>query len=256
MSSASDRHQELRRRFSREPQPEPRPARRSDLPRLSSNIAPPLSTNPSTSSRPSSVADLRLQESLESASAFTTSRVRQQRRRQRRNERIDASHPSLEGRHTSALTIEELDRDLEDANTHLRALLEYTHPAGPFVPPLAPPIMESPSHLQDHAEDSRRVKRRKLDSDRLMPSFNGFKYGHYGQVEAGKLTMEIVSCDGGLYLNESSYAFDNILKDDSTVYCTKGNRCNLVLRHQGATVFSLSELIIKAPGPRSIYSSP
>ena len=66
--------------------------------------------------------------------------------------------------------------------------------------------------------------------------------------------MELVSCDGGLYSNESCYAAENILKNDNSVYCTKGNRCNVVLRHQGATVFSLKELIIKAPG--SNYSSP
>jgi hypothetical protein len=44
------------------------------------------------------------------------------------------------------------------------------------------------------------------------------------------------------------------LKNDATVYCTKSNRCNLVLRHQGATVFSLKELIIKAP--HSGYTAP
>jgi hypothetical protein len=100
------------------------------------------------------------------------------------------------------------------------------------------------------------VKRRKLDPDRRPNSFRSFRYGYYGQVKPGPLKMEIVSCDGGLYHNESNYAFENILKDDKTVYCTKGNRCNLVLRHQGATVFNTSELVIKAPGPRSIYSSP
>lgn len=118
--------------------------------------------------------------------------------------------------------------------------------------------MSSSTHSQDQAEDSRRVKRRKLDSsDRLASSFKGFRYGHYGQVEPGPLTMEIVSCDGGMYTEgsgPSSYAAENILKNDNSVYCTKGSRCNIVLKHQGATVFSLKELIIKAPG--SNYSSP
>lgn len=59
--------------------------------------------------------------------------------------------------------------------------------------------------------------------------------------------MEIVSCDGGMFSNQSSYAAENILKDDNSVYCTKGNRCNIILQHQGATVFTLKELIIKAP---------
>lgn len=67
--------------------------------------------------------------------------------------------------------------------------------------------------------------------------------------------MEIVSCDGGNYTEGmTSYAAENILKDDNSVYCTKGSRCNIVLQHQGATVFSLKELVIKAPGIN--YSSP
>lgn len=107
---------------------------------------------------------------------------------------------------------------------------------------------------QDHVEETRRIKRRKLDSDRITSSFKGFRYGRYGQVEPGQLELEIVSCDGGLYSDEPSYAAENILKNDATVYCTKGNRCNVVLRHQGATVFSLKELVIKAPG--SDFSSP
>jgi len=98
-------------------------------------------------------------------------------------------------------------------------------------------------------EDSRRHKRRKLDTDRLDTGFSGFKYGKYGQVEPGKLKMEIVSCDGGIFdePHGGNYAAENVLRNDATVYCTKSNRCNLVLRHQGATVFSLKELIIKAP---------
>ena len=38
------------------------------------------------------------------------------------------------------------------------------------------------------------------------------------------------------------------------MYCTKGSRCNIILRHQGATVFTLKELVIKAP--RHNYTSP
>lgn len=98
------------------------------------------------------------------------------------------------------------------------------------------------------AEENRRVKRRKLDSDRILSAFPAPRYGRYGQVEPGQLTMEIVSCDGGLFLDEKSHPPENILKNDASVYCTKGNRCNIILKHQGGTVFSLTELIIKAPG--------
>lgn len=139
---------------------------------------------------------------------------------------------------------EELDRSLDEANSHLRALLDLTTQT--LSPSLRP---------HDFPDDNRRTKRRKLDSERLATSFKSFRYGRYGQVEPGQLHMEIVSCDGGMFSNESSYAAENILKDDSSVYCTKGNRCNIVLRHQGATVFTLQELVIKAPGSMN-YSHP
>jgi hypothetical protein len=144
--------------------------------------------------------------------------------------------------------LEDIDRHLEEANSHLRAVLDRQHPP-PMPPSFSPPLR--PTDLQD---SNRRHKRRKLDSDRLAP-FRSFRYGKYGQVEQGDLKMEIVSCDGGMFSNESSYAAENILKDDTSVYCTKGNRCNIVLRHQGGTVFTLRELVIKAPGSMN-YSHP
>ncbi|KAK3379814.1 hypothetical protein B0T24DRAFT_613079 [Lasiosphaeria ovina] len=178
--------------------------------------------------------------------------------------RFRASDRFLE-RHRSRLhsrstnpSFEDMDRNLENANSHLRALLDFTN--NPIItPPLAHPSDSSPSHGHDQAEESHRVKRRKLDSNKITSTFKGFHYGRYGQLEPGKLTMEIVSCDGGLYEgklldDQESCVPENILKDDNSVYCTKGNRCNIVLRHQGATVFSLKELIIKAPGER--FSSP
>lgn len=114
-----------------------------------------------------------------------------------------------------------------------------------------PSALTQPS---DMAEENRRVKRRKLDSDRIVSSFPGFRYGRFGQVEPGQLTMEIVSCDGGLFPDEKTRPPENILKNDGSVYCTKGNRCNIILKHQGGTVFSLKELVIKAPG--SNYTCP
>ncbi|KAI1268557.1 hypothetical protein F5Y18DRAFT_375867 [Xylariaceae sp. FL1019] len=93
-------------------------------------------------------------------------------------------------------------------------------------------------------EGSRR-KRRKIDSDRLCPNFQGFSYGKFGQVQPGQLRMELVTYDGGIF--NTTYAAENILKNDSSVYCTEDSRCNILLRHQGATVFTLKELIIKAP---------
>ncbi|KOS19063.1 hypothetical protein ESCO_001347 [Escovopsis weberi] len=159
-----------------------------------------------------------------------------------------------------AANLDDLDRSLDEANTHLRALLDLTTHAhlSPLMPPMsstppAPPPPPVRSH--DFPDDHRRSKRRKLDLDRPGPGLPVFRYGRYGQVEAGQLRMEIVSCDGGIFLNEALYAAENILRNDCSVYCTKGNRCNVVLRHQGGTVFTLQELIIKAPA-RTSYSHP
>ncbi|KAK4650460.1 hypothetical protein QC762_707620 [Podospora pseudocomata] len=139
-----------------------------------------------------------------------------------------------------------------DANSHLRALLDLPN-IGTLISPLAPTSMTPTLYSQD-TEDTRRTKRRKLDNDKVGPKFKGFHYGYYGQLEPGRLTMEIVSCDGGLYQESLQYPPENILKNDDSVYCTKGNRCNIILRHTGGTVFSLTELVIKAPG--SSYSCP
>ncbi|KAK3940367.1 hypothetical protein QBC46DRAFT_364152 [Diplogelasinospora grovesii] len=241
MSSGSDR--DLRQRFNRDPQP-------------SNNETPPLTGSSFYSNLPalpplrSLVAEVGMDP--RARSGMTSERERIARGRASRYYR--PNDRALE-RHRSSLnaTFDDLNQNLADANSHLRALLDFTTDT-PFPPIDALAATSAPPHGQDHAEESRRVKRRKLDSDRLMPSFKGFRYGKYGQVEAGELTMEIVSCDGGLYSNELLYAAENILRNDASVYCTKGNRCNIVLRHQGATVFSLEELIIKAPG--SNYSSP
>ncbi|CAD6447585.1 aefc5370-d2b2-4b30-a28e-85fc374f8741 [Sclerotinia trifoliorum] len=129
-------------------------------------------------------------------------------------------------------------RQLEIASLNLRTLLET--PIGSRL--------SSPDYVAE-GENNRRVKRRKLDQDDKEESWQGFKYGRYGQVEPGTLQMEIVSCDGGLFQSfpEGEYGSDNVLKDDNTVYCTKSNRCNIVLKHQGETTFSLTELVIKAP---------
>lgn len=98
------------------------------------------------------------------------------------------------------------------------------------------------------------MKRRKLDFERTGSSFKGFRYGRFGQIEPGQLKMEIESCDGGMYADSNVNPPESILKRDASVYCTKRNRCNIVLKHQGATVFTLTELVIRAPSAN--YSSP
>ncbi|KAI9167485.1 hypothetical protein HJFPF1_03613 [Paramyrothecium foliicola] len=172
-------------------------------------------------------------------------------------ENLDNGWPSratrLRNAETRASDFDDLDRSLDEANSHLRALLDLT--THNHLTPLMPPPFSPPLRSHDGPDDNRRSKRRKLDSERPVSSYKGIRYGQYGQVEPGQLQLEMVSCDGGMFSNETLYAAENILKDDNSVYCTKGNRCNIVLRHQGATVFTLSELVIKAPGSMN-YSHP
>lgn len=163
-------------------------------------------------------------------------------------------NPRPRGGDNQRPNFDELDQTLDEANTQPRSLLDLTNHIN-LITPFIRTTLSPNLRPHDFADDNRRSKRRKLDAERLAPSFKGFRYGKYGQVQPGQLHMEIVSCDGGMFSNEESYAADNILKDDNSVYCTKGNRCNIVLRHQGATVFTLREVVIKAPASMS-YSHP
>ncbi|KAL4980246.1 hypothetical protein BDW66DRAFT_125960 [Aspergillus desertorum] len=122
------------------------------------------------------------------------------------------------------------------------------------------PLIESPSAMplepdRDHDMDQLRVKRRKLDSDDNREGLQSLRYGQYGQVVPGTLKMELASCDGGTYppVCETSGP-ENILRNDSSVYCTKSDRCNLILKHRGETPFCLNKLVIKAP--KSGYDAP
>ncbi|KAH6850005.1 hypothetical protein B0I37DRAFT_413436 [Chaetomium sp. MPI-CAGE-AT-0009] len=210
MASGSDG--DLRPRFNRDPQP------------------PNSLLSASTASSGSSLPPLR------SGSGSRSSRYRPAGRY------LDRVHAHL------SATLEDLNRNIHDTDAQLQALLvdSTNNP----VMPRAPSATSVTPNEVDMADANRRIKRRKLDTDRTTPSFKGFRYGRYGQVEPGQLNMEIVSCDGGLYSDEHSYPPENILKNDSSVYCTKSNRCNIVLKHQGGTVFSLQELVIKAPGSK------
>ncbi|KUJ12917.1 uncharacterized protein LY89DRAFT_652278 [Mollisia scopiformis] len=182
------------------------------------------------------------------ASRLAGMSARRGRPRMSVSDRYMERHRAIMGENASSNGLADLQhagRQLEQASSNLRALLDDP------VPNISSPTLEP----EYGTESERRVKRRKIDSDRLDSGFKGFSYGRYGQVEPGKLTMEIVSCDGGIFQEQAGhYSAENVLRNDSTVYCTKSNRCNLVLRHQGATVFSLKELVIKAP--HSGYTAP
>ena len=126
-------------------------------------------------------------------------------------------------------------------------------------PPIEPSdiaIQEYMGEAQFHRETRWRAKRRKLDDGTYEEEAKTFSYGHNGQVVAGPLRLDIVSCDGGAYSEPhvgSSWP-QNVLLDDSSVYCTKSNRCNMLLKHVGGMPFSLTKLVIKAP--RNGYDSP
>ncbi|KAL9618567.1 MAG: hypothetical protein Q9160_006751 [Pyrenula sp. 1 TL-2023] len=121
-------------------------------------------------------------------------------------------------------------------------------PQPPRVQITSPDITpnEYPSEPQVSSNSIARAKRRKLDSD---GSFDrAFSYEHYGQVVPGPLKMQLVSCDGGHYNTSNDSLPDCVLKDDpTTVYSTKSNRANILIRHYGCQPFSLTKLVIKAP---------
>lgn len=103
----------------------------------------------------------------------------------------------------------------------------------------------------DTITDRRQTKRRKLDhKSSTSCAYDGFKYGYKGQVVAGRLKMQVVSCDGGEYYerdNPALYTVHNVLKNDKSVYCSESPRCNLLLRHIGNAPFTLEKIVIRAP---------
>jgi hypothetical protein len=100
--------------------------------------------------------------------------------------------------------------------------------------------------------DRRQTKRRKLEHTAIQkPEYDGFKYGYKGQVVQGRLKMDIVSCDGGEYYDKDHpiglHNVRNVLKNDSSVYCSMSSRCNLLLKHIGDAPFALERMVIRAP---------
>src|SRR5262249_2664823 len=125
---------DLQRRFSRDPQD-----RNSDslpsLPSLSSAIAslPPLR---SLGSR---------------RGPMSTSGGSSRPSRYRPGERYLSRHRDPSEHRGAGLSFEDLEHNLEDANSHLRQLLEYTN-NNPIMSPLAPSLVSPPPQPQDHTE--------------------------------------------------------------------------------------------------------
>lgn len=106
---------------------------------------------------------------------------------------------------------------------------------------------------RDGSDDPRRrrPKRRKLDSDRSSSARPPIKYGHFGQVEPGKLKLEIISCDGGEHRDprhpNTYLGSQNLLRHDKSVYCSERSSSSVVLRHADDSPFCLEKLYIVGP---------
>lgn len=139
-------------------------------------------------------------------------------------------------------------RDM-DSTADIRDSLNDIPVMNPFSAAQARGLRSPTDELADTPR--RQTKRRKLGHAPTPPSpWNGFKYGHKGQVVPGRLKMEIVSCDGGEYDKHSSYKLypiQNVLKNDKSVYCSERSSCNLLLRHIGEMPFTLEKVVIRAP---------
>jgi len=106
--------------------------------------------------------------------------------------------------------------------------------------------------------DRRRAKRRRLDSDHSASIRDPIKYGHFGQVEIGKLQLEIISCDGGEHSDprhpDTYLGPQNLLKHDKSVYCSERPTSSIVLRHMDDTPFCLEKLHVV--GPENGFTAP
>jgi hypothetical protein len=140
---------------------------------------------------------------------------------------------------------------IAEVSSELRMLIDHDFPSSPSA--------SNPSTQENASQNdiSHRSKRRKVQHENADIGFKGFSYGRYGQLEPGKLKMELVSCDGGLtrFVGlDHKYPPENALQDDGTVYCTGQDTCNMILSHQGGTAFCLNRIVIKAP--RTGYTMP
>ena len=113
---------------------------------------------------------------------------------------------------------------MAEVSSELRMLIDHDFPS-------SPPASNLPAQETARLNDiSHRSKRRKVQHESPDFGFKGFNYGRYGQLEPGKLKMEIVSCDGGLTgssVLDHKYPPENALQDDGTVYCTGQDTCNM-----------------------------
>ena len=110
---------------------------------------------------------------------------------------------------------------------------------------------ETPDGSSGDGGRRRRPKRRKLDLELPPPPRNAIKYGHYGQVEPGRLKLDIISCDGGEHTDpqrpEIYLGPKNLLRLDKSVYCSDRQSATVILHHLDNTPFCLEKLHIVGP---------
>lgn len=132
-------------------------------------------------------------------------------------------------------------------------------PAPPYGRGSARPVspLPEPPDPSSHRDYRSRAKRRKLDDGTYEDGTKAIRYGHKGQVVPGQLKLDIASCDDPEYhtLSPGTTSWpQSTLQDDATVYCTRSNRCNILLRHASGMPFTLTKMVIKAP--RSGFDNP
>ena len=143
-------------------------------------------------------------------------------------------------------TVQDTVNRLDEVTSTLASAIEAP------LPHVGEPATFFTAHADDTEGYSRRSKRRKLDSDPL-DTWQNPSYGYHGQVVPGRLKMQIVSCDGGHViepdevLGQRVYLAENVLRNDKSVYCTKKDKCNILLKHQGGTQFTVTKIVIKTP---------
>lgn len=111
-------------------------------------------------------------------------------------------------------------------------------------------LADTPGPSADEGSGRRRSKRRKVDVE--IPAANpAIKYGYYGQVEPGRLRLELISCDSGEHTDprhhETYLGVNNLLRHDKSVYCSDRPSSNVILKHADDTPFCLEKLHIVGP---------
>ena len=163
--------------------------------------------------------------------AFPTGRYNRLPRRRQEPERN--FNGELQGLEEAGERLAQISSNIEEMLDQQLPLFASTHLPGS-------PSLETETHQH-------RTKRRKIESVKSS-EFTNHKYGWFGQVEPARLKMEIASCDGGAEDAESTlYRPENVLRKDKSVYHTKRSKCDMVLRHQGETPFSVEKILIKSP---------